>query len=243
MKKFILLGYLFLQFSSFLFSQDVEESKSASVLLRKEINFGIILHTEGFGVNYTFSKNKTISNRILYEIDFVSMKNPKQTSISSAIADGTYIYGKENSFFILRGGIGRYGILYSKDNSQAIEVRMITSVGISLGILKPYYLEIQDPVTNNTSYQTFNASHNAQNIVGSASFFRGIGETSFNPGIYAKLGFGFNYGKTNAKVEMLEVGAILDAYPRKVYLMYNDGINQNLFMSFYIKIAFGKRSL
>ena len=243
MKKFIIiLSILQLAFISVLLSQDIEEANNLSVLLRKEYNFGLIVHTEGFGVNFTKSKNLTYSLHYLYESDFVYMKNPKETSSSSVISDGTYVFGKINDCFILRNGLGLYKINFSKEGAKSIEIRTNFSLGLSLAILKPYYLQIEDPITNNSYYSTFSSKTDATNIIDHASFFRGVSEITAVPGLYSKLGFGFNYGKNNSTVEMLEIGTILDAYPTTLKMLYNNNVNNNLLLTFYIKLAFGKRS-
>jgi hypothetical protein len=80
---------------------------------------------------------------------------------------------------------------------------------------------------------------NQQYIYGKASFFKGIDEISLVPGGYAKLGISFEYSKSDITLHALELGLVLDAFPKKIPIMDTEQ-NNFLFLSLFISYRFGR---
>ncbi|HLG01946.1 MAG TPA: hypothetical protein VI731_00020, partial [Bacteroidia bacterium] len=157
-----------------------------------------------------------------------------------------YYYGKLNAFFILRPGFGYQSVLYTKPEQNGIEIRLVTIVGISLGLTKPVYLEILEdsPVTvpdKIVIVQRYDPQkHFIDNIYGRGPFLRGFGEMKLHPGGYAKLGLNFEYARLDEDVKSLEVGMIADIYPREIPLMANE-LNKQVLLSLYLNFSFGRK--
>jgi hypothetical protein len=60
------------------------------------------------------------------------------------------------------------------------------------------------------------------------------------PGVYAKSGLRFDYGRFNEVVSALEVGVSLEAYAKKIPIMLYQKDKQ-LFFQGYITLEFGRR--
>ena len=74
-------------------------------------------------------------------IEFVNIKHPKENKYSSALGYGrTFVWGKKNYLFSLRGQYGRELIIVSKKDQQGIRVNAQLAVGPTLGLLVPYYI-------------------------------------------------------------------------------------------------------
>ena len=69
---------------------------------------------------------------------------------------------------------------------------------------------------------------------------KGWNHLKLSPGLYAKPGVRFDYGKYNEMVTALEVGVIAEFYAKKVPQMV-DNKHKQFFFSAYVALLFGKR--
>jgi hypothetical protein len=221
----------------------------------KEFTGGVMFHTRGYGVNFRSLKFKDGFIKKGFDFDFVLIRHPKEVKFPSQISFNSarsYVYGKINGFYNLRVGYGRDKILVDKTDRGSISISWLTFGGLSMGILKPIYLEILKetpqgiPVLSTERYDP--EIHNFLNIYGQAPFFTGIEKSSLRMGVYVKTGFAFDYNWNDAKVTTLEVGAIVDYFPqwfglyseRLVPIMV-DTENFNVWLQFYFTVNFGKK--
>ena len=68
------------------------------MLYRNEQSFGIILHSNGWGINYNRGKHVTGYKKRMFEFDFVGMKHPKEVKTVHNENAKSYVYGKLNTF-------------------------------------------------------------------------------------------------------------------------------------------------
>lgn len=219
------------------------------VILRKEIMGGATLHTSGWGVLFRKGYNATAFTKNLWEVEFVNMKDDKEVRVSYWNASyysnaNSYIFGKLNKVFLLRGGLGQQKLLNSKPYWGGVELRLTYYGGFSLGIAKPIYLYIINQ--NQTDFFSIDSErydpeeHFYEDIYGRAPFIDGIEETKFYPGIYAKAGLNFEFGEYNTSIKALEAGVLIDAFPIAIPIMaYRD--KHHYFLNFYLNFTFGKR--
>jgi hypothetical protein len=218
------------------------------LLYRNEATFGIIAHTNGFGLNYRRGRHVTAARKRILEIELVTFRHPKEVKVVNPYYDHPkgYFYGKMNSLFILRPGVGFQNVIYSKPEQNGIEIRYVTFIGVSLGLAKPVYLEIiQDtPVTGDqlpVRTERYDPDkHFVDNIYGRGPFLRGFGEMKIYPGGYAKFGLNFEYASLVDDVKAVEVGAIVDVYPKVVPLMATQN-NHQVFLSLYLSFNYGRK--
>lgn len=97
----------------------------------------------------------------------------------------------------------------------------IYSGGLSLGLDKPYYLEVEDSTggRKEIKYEDDKARFLEGPIYGSSGFSKGLKETSLNPGAYAKAALRFDFGRFNESMQAIEIGISADVYSKKVQLM------------------------
>lgn len=250
LKSSICISFAFCLWSLVAFSQSgnpnefVEEKP---VLMKNEATGGLNFHTSGWGLQFRRSFNQTVGKKRMFEADFISMKHPKEIkSVNQAFERArSFVYGKLNTYDILRAGAGSQRVLFSKAEKNGVEVRLIYSGGLSLGILKPVYLNILKPTGNFGEFELVVEKydpeiHYIDNIYGRASFTEGLDEIFFRPGAYARLGFNFEYAPIFEDVKSLEVGATIDAYPTDIPIMAFTE-NKQFFLSFYITIMYGRK--
>ena len=212
----------------------------ANVLLRNESTFGIVIHTEGMGFNYRRGKHITGERKRLFELEGVSMHHPKEIKITRSDNSKGYYFGKLNSLFLLRSGLGLHRVLFRKAKQNGIEIRYALISGFSFCLAKPVYLDIYGTDQKTVSTERYDPSlHNQTNIYGRSSFFTGVDETKLYPGGYTRFSLCFEMGKQNS-IRLLEVGAIGDLYPYRIPVMSNIK-NQPFFATLYLSVLFGKK--
>ena len=187
----------------------------------REVYWGINKNSWGglFGGGVLKFSDK-ISDNMYKTLGFelVNIKHPKENKYSSAIGYGrTFIWGKKNYFFSLRGQYGREMILFSKKDEQGIRINAQLAAGPSIGLQVPYYIKY----SRNNRMEIENFDPNTQtfnNVIGSASFFEGLDELKIKPGLNIKAAVNFEFSPSKS-VTALEVGFLGDFYPGGVDIM------------------------
>ncbi|MEN8224476.1 MAG: hypothetical protein ABFS05_03865 [Bacteroidota bacterium] len=227
--------------------EPVYDSITDRVLLRREYAGGLILHSRGWGIHFRKGKNLSYFRSFQLEADFVSLKSPKQIKTINPYFNNakSYVYGKENHVYVLRGGLGVKQLLNRKPYWGGVELRLIYFGGLSLAFAKPVYLYILNYSVESDDYsvdlEKYDSDiHGLDNIYGRAPFLHGIENTSIHPGLYAKLGLNFEFGEYNSSIKAIELGAILDYYPLPVRIMAKNP-EQSFFLTFYLGFSFGRR--
>ena len=224
-----------------------QQSKRIKAGFRSEWFGGLILHTNGWGGNLTRGKFKTYKRYDLYSLDIVNIKDPKEYKIRYQVSPDNFSrafkYGKLNSFYNARFSYGQQRMLFEKLREKGVEVYFNWKTGLSLGMLKPIYLEI----INQSEGSTFNSEerydpniHNESNIYGKASFGTGFNELKFVPGGHIKTGFKFELAKKRENIFAVETGLIVDVFPSGVPILAFKK-EDIVFYNFYVNILFGKK--
>lgn len=228
---------------------DTEEFDSLEnkILYNRQRTFGVVLHNLGLGIQYRNGKRLSIFKTRMWEFEFVSMRSYKQVRLQSYYPNSrSFIYGKLNSAFFLRGGIMWKKLLNRKPYWGGVELRLIYGGGASLAFAKPYYYYIAYDLNNDgyvdyTPLERFDPnSQSVDYIIGRGPFSKGFSEITLHPGIYLKAGLNFEFGVRSTKIKALEIGGGLDIIPLGLSIMANN-TNQILFPNLFLNFSFGKR--
>lgn len=200
----------------------------------------------GWGLTFRRSRHKTGYSKTFWEIDFVSVKHPKEIRSTFYENAKGYVYGKMNSMLTLRTGYGLHKVIFDKGpaDGKAIEVRYLFAAGPSFALLKPYYVDVikrpalPDAGIESEPFDPNNPLHNQYNIYGRGSWYRGIEKMKIRPGIYGKFGLSFDYASRETSVKTIETGMIVDYYFARLPVMAFIQ-NKSLFFSFYVSVNFG----
>ncbi|MCC5916009.1 MAG: hypothetical protein JJU02_01645 [Cryomorphaceae bacterium] len=207
-----------------------------------DFTVGVLLHTRGFGITgrYGFLTSGFTKNAL--EMDIVNMRHPKENKTYTDFLNNStgYVYGRENAFYIIRTGFYRERILYDKTDQGTLSVSFFYSIGVSWGMIKPIYLEIDRQENPTTTIERYDPNSNEGFILGQANFFHRIGETRIQPGLYFKTGFSFDNHESDDRIRSLEAGVIIDAFHKEIPIMH-DTSNSFLFFQMYMAINFGKK--
>ena len=253
-------------------SQDVLTGDD--LLYRKEISGGGLIHTNGWGLAFRQSKINSIFKKTFKEYSFTVLKHPREVRQQSPFTSanggtGGYIFGKINNFVGLSVSFGRAKVLASKARRHGIEVSLLYAGGPSLGITKPYYLEIIENfvedriITRNVKYTPETAQYytsSKDRIFCASGLFYGLTELRFHPGATGKMAVLFDWGKTHKTIKALEAGVSVQVHAALTrdkgqensklkigappIMATNDDLslkNKYLFTSLYLQLMLGAR--
>jgi hypothetical protein len=243
MEKLLITGVIFIVAIDIAFSQG-ELNEQPKIFFRNEKTVAILLNTDGYGGSYRMGKRIDYLNKKIIDIDFGTLKNPKEVRVSNPIyqTPGSFVFGKINSVFYLRGGLGRQHEIYKKADLGGVAIRFFYSGGPVLAFYKPVYYKILVPVSS-TEFtiveQKFDIKkHDPTMIYGKASFFKGFNELKVLPGLFAKSGFNFEYSKEDKVIHAIEVGAQIMLFPKEIPIMATIN-NKAIYLSLFASYRFG----
>ncbi|MBX7052519.1 MAG: hypothetical protein K1X54_10835 [Flavobacteriales bacterium] len=249
--SFLLLFFTFTAVSA----QNIDEEDI--VLYKKQRYGGLNLNMNGYGFTGTLAKYDGAYKLWLLNADLLFVKHEKETKTWSPINDPNarpYFYGKQNSFFTLRTGLGRKIVITEKLRKKSgVQVAYNWQTGPVFGFTKPVYLEII--YTTDTPIQQYYLEvekfdpdrHYIDNIYGRASGLRGFDQLKFYPGAFFKFAFSFEYSNTKERLKGIETGAAIDVFAKRIPIMalYSEDSknpkNHQLFFSLYINFFFGTK--
>ncbi|MEN9598485.1 MAG: hypothetical protein RL596_796 [Bacteroidota bacterium] len=232
-------------------NQLIRQEEEGALIFQKQSAFGIKLNTDGWGFFYEKGKYKTITKTNLWWLEFGEHKNKKEERVPTLTASqgfivvSNYIYGKRNNFYKFNIGLGQQKLIGGKGNKNGVAVSAIYGGGLSIGMLKPYYIEIQNPSTGAREQIKYSPANenlflDPTIILGKGGLFKGFSEMEYVPGFHARAALRFDYGRYNEVLSALEVGLKAEYYTKKmpVVLLNED---KQLFFNAYAAIVFGKR--
>ncbi|QMW00455.1 hypothetical protein [Spirosoma foliorum] len=219
--------------------------------------FGLTTNTNsGIIGGFAFRQSRLLSNKLYgmpqysyLSVELVNVKHPKEIQSSVNSISSRYISGKENYLFVLRPSYGREVKLFQRNSDEGIAVSGILAGGPSLGIIKPYYLE----VSYGNSSRTVPASQvngymtpTGETVVGAGGFFQGLDQSKLTVGLNVKAALSFELSSFRANTTGIEIGFLAEVFPNKVVIIPNqsatgnreDG-NRNFFTSAYLTLFFG----
>jgi hypothetical protein len=222
-----------------------EIDEQPKIMLRNEKTGIVFLTSTGIGGGYRFGKRIVARKQTLYDFEITNTKDPKEVRLTSnnyTYSSRSYVYGKENTFFKVKGTFGKQFELYRKNDKGGISIRQFYSIGPVIGLQKPIYYDVFysiPPGNGTTKTEKFSTSLDPQRIIGKASFFKGFDELTVIPGVTAKAGFSFEYSREDAIIHALEFGIGIDVFPKEIPIMATEN-NHFYFLNLFAGYRFGK---
>ncbi len=224
----------------------IKQSEEGVLVYRKQSILGLQGRTNGYGAFYEIGRMKSNRKTNTYRLDFTEIKHQKEEKSQSAglVFGNPYIYGKINHFYQATLGFGQQYILGQKGNKNGVAVSAIFNGGLALGLLRPYYVEVIDPVSGENKTIRYSKADSSlflgPSIIGGGGFGKGWSEIKMKPGAFVKTALRFDYGRFNEVVSGIEVGLSIEFYGSKIPIMI-DQKEKQMFFQGYISILFGRR--
>lgn len=231
----------------------IRAEEEGSIVYNKEWTMGLRLYNDGWGGFYQKGTMKTVTKTNWWSLELGERKHPKEEKLSKVDNSGFFfgnplVYGKQNVFLFSKVGFGQQLLLGGKGNKNGVAVSALYGGGLSLGLLKPYYINVEDPLTGISSAIRFKGDNSRTDtlfldpgaVQSTAGFFKGFNETKIVPGLFARGGFRFDYGRYNELVSAIQVGVNVEYYFKEMPIMaLNDA--DKLFVNVYVALEFGRR--
>lgn len=203
-------------------NQLIKQEEEGALIYQKQGAYGFKFNTDAWSMFYEHGKYKTITKTNLWWLELGERKHPKEEKVptlnasSGFLVISSYIYGKRNNFYYLKAGLGQQTLIGGKGNKNGVAVSAIYGGGFSAGLLKPYYIEIQNPTTGVREQIKYNNNDNLfldpAIILGKGSLTKGFNEITFVPGVHARAALRFDYGRYNEVLSAMEVGVNAEYY-------------------------------
>lgn len=260
MKKLIFI-FLFAWATPSLIAQVTIQPRQADntnkgIIYLKELAFDFRLNTvRGFSMAVNWGKIVSYHKTTYFQVELGSLRHPKEYKQNDQFSrrfggQRSFIYGKQNSFFALRGGWGQKHYLSEKAARKGVAIGVTYEVGPSIGITKPYYLELIKAIDSPIVQERFTPENrefftDINRIQGAAPFIKGITEIGIIPGGQFKAALHFDWGAYDEYVKAMEIGIMGDFYFKNVPILIDDSFegasNRPFFLNLYVAMQLGKR--
>lgn len=233
----------------------LRQEENGDYIYDHEFEGGGRLNTNGWDgyIEYGKRKDQFVTN--IFQLGIGEIKDPKedkqpgatlgQDFYGNVYSAKSFVFGKENNFYQVKLAFGQRRLIGDKGNKNGVAVSAIYMGGVSIGLLKPYYLVLYD----STSRSLYEAKYSDANkgtflnpglIYAGASMWKGWNELTVVPGVHARLGMRFDWAQFNEFVSALEVGINGDLYTKSIPIMVDNTAHQ-FFFNAYVSLLFGKR--
>ena len=160
---------------------------------RKSTVFGLKLTTDGYGAFFEVGRASSVKKALLFQLDSSERKHPKEEKLSSLYSQSIpFVYGKINNFYPVKLGVQQQILFGNKSNKNGVSVTGNVGGGLSLALLRPYYVQIN--TGNDLKYVKYNSPDSLDflggAIFGGPTLSKGWNEMTVTPGVYGKLRYG-----------------------------------------------------
>jgi hypothetical protein len=223
----------------------IKQEEEGVVAYKKHTVFGGKLISNGYGAFMEFGRMKTVKKGLLFQLEISEYKSTKEDKRSTFTTSYStpYIFGKQNFFYPVKLGAQQQVLFGNKSNKNGVSITGNFGGGVSLGLLRPYYVQLS---SSNTYIKYISPSVSDSSFLipgrigGGPGLGKGWNEIEVTPGAYIKTALRFDYGSYNEVVSALEVGIVADFYSKKIPIMVYEKQNQ-FFFTGYVALLFGRR--
>lgn len=231
----------------------IKAEEEGAIVYNKEWVLGARLYSDGWSAYYQKGKMKSVTKTNWWSLEMGERKHPKEEKLSKVDGSGFFfgnplVYGKQNVFLFSKLGFGQQLLLGGKGNKNGVAISAVYGGGLSLGFLKPYYVDARDPLDGMTyeiKYKGDNSRTDSlfldpNSVIGTSGFFTGFNETQIVPGLFGRGGMRFDYGRYNELVSAIQCGFNIEYYMKDMPIMALNEADK-MFINVYVAIEFGKR--
>lgn len=224
----------------------IRQEEEGVIAFRKHFIFGGKLTNDGYGVFLELGRASSVRKSLLFQLDISERKDLHEEKGSNITTSGNitnpFIFAKQNFFYPVKLGVQQQLLLGNKSNKNGVSVTGNFGGGLSLALLRPYYVQLNNANRDYVKYESVDSLNflDADNIIGGPGFSKGWNDMKLTPGAYVKTALRFDYGTYNEMVSAIEVGLTGEFYSKKIPIMVRRPAKQ-FFFGGYVAIMFGRR--
>lgn len=242
-------------------NQNIYDAQGPGFVYDQEWTFNFGLGTpRNLFIGFTQAKLKAYNKSTFYTIFLGDIRHSReQRSNFERIIPATnqvsrpFVYGKQHQFYAIRLGFGTRTYLSEKAKQRGVAMGYSWEIGPTLGLLKPYYLEVQTGEFNDGTIRDIAFSPETEalfldrfRIFGASAWGKGLDELKIIPGVHGRASVHFGFGAYEEMAKSLEVGIQGDFFFRNAPIMVESDLtpgvtNSNLRMSLFLQMQLGKR--
>lgn len=238
----------------------IRQEEEGAIIYDKQNTFGFKLYTDGWGAFFEKGFQKSVNKANLFSLEIGERKHPKEDKTFSFQQSGGFlfgtplIFGKENNLFFGRLGVGQSYLIGGKGNRNGVAVSAVYKGGLSLGGLKPYYVDVVPSGGEQRSIRWEGGDGEFDNLFlssavrGSSGVFKGFSEMKIRPGGFVQGSLRFDYGRYNEIISALSAGFNLEFFSNDMPIMISSDIQgipsvepRRSFFNVFIALEFGRR--
>ncbi len=230
----------------------IKQEEEGVIAYRKHTIGGFKLTNDGYGAFLEIGRAQSINRALLFQLDIAERKHAKEEKQTNPLYSGpAIIFGKINFFYPVKLGVQQQILLGNKSNKNGVSITGNFGGGVSLGLLRPYFVDIYDTTKSPLQRRSIRYESADSNLFSNSDSLyylqatgpnlgKGWSNLKLTPGAYAKAAVRFDYGRYNEVVSAIEVGITAEYYSKKIpQIVYVKP--KNLFLNLYVSIMFGKR--
>lgn len=178
-------------------------------------------------------------------IELGNIQHPREVALLNTTFQnsGVYKLDKINYVWNLRPSVFLRKVIYPRNDRKSLGMNALLGGGIPIGFYWPVYVTVlQVDASGNQYFQRVRYNpevHSQSQISGRASFATGMGDARILPGLSAQAGFEFAWSSFRSEANILGFGLRVEAFPKKIPILYTNSLNKSVFASFYLNFAFG----
>ncbi|NQW27129.1 MAG: hypothetical protein HQ474_04390 [Flammeovirgaceae bacterium] len=208
---------------------------------KNELIWGVTTNTNSGLIGGVVFRYARLNNDNLFEtfgLEMVNVKHPSEQKYTSGQNGTSFIWGKQNKLFAIRGLYGRDKLLYKKESQKGVQINANIAAGPSIGLVIPYYV-----LTSGGEYVVYNPVlyPTIQSIQGAGKFLQGFGKAKIIPGLNAKAAIDFEFGSFKRNVVGIEFGIMAEAYIKEIVIIPTQP-NRAVYTSAFFTFFWGKRN-
>jgi hypothetical protein len=124
----------------------IKQEEEGVIAYKKHFATGIKLISDGYGIFFEKGYAKSIRKATLFQVEISERKHQKEEKqTTSYISSVPFIYGKINFFYPIKLGMQMQYVLGNKSNKNGVSITANAGGGITLGLLRAYEIEVDDP--------------------------------------------------------------------------------------------------
>ena len=213
------------------------------LVYKKFVTRSLDATARGLGFTYRTAKFVRGKDRI-FEFQLSTIHDPKEGTQVKPLLGGrglkNYYYGKINNAFALRFGYGNQKAMFNREVPNAYEIKQGYTIGINAALLKPVYVQVAGSDVTSSNIKAYNPSDTSELVIGRVAFYNGLMKSKFNPSLFLKYYWTFDFSKDDEVIKSVEVGVIGDVYLNRLNIMARDN-NRRFFATLYASYVFGSK--